>query len=256
MIFLDVESSPSSFQSPKAFWDRTVVAQVSGSEPWLRSTRRAISGIRDEQGHPFPLRDEQVWVNVSPTQTSIPWRAEADILGTGVVGRGSTLNDAILDWKKRFRTTLHVFIAMRPFEMTPEDRVIWDQLQVVIDIPRYKATKPIVIRQTGVVRKASNGHSAKVQWSDGSDETVAVGNFDEAFSRYRVGQPFEATVYRHPTTFRLIRAEATRKLLAASADSEAFSKALWNRVVEAIPPESAPVEFDADFWLAPPQGQS
>ncbi len=44
--------------------------------------------------------------------------------------------------------------------------------------------------------------------------------------------------------------DGLRKIaLAAAAESEAFSKALWNRVVGTIPSESAPAEFDAD-WLA------
>jgi len=74
------------------------------------------------------------------------------------------------------------------------------------------------------------------------------------FATFRVGQPFEAVVSRHPTTFRIIRADAVRKLRARRA-SEEQSKALWDRVIGSGEPvaESSATEVDEGFWLQPPE---
>ena len=255
MIFHDADMDRA-FPSRKVSWEAPPVALISGSEPWLRSTRRAVVGMRDEQGHLFPLRDEQIWVNVSPTSSVGLWRAEAEAIGSGVVGHGGTLRESLLDWRKRFRMAFQVHLSMRPFEMTLEDRDFWDKVQAVIDIPLYMANKPMIIRQTGVVRKASDGLIVGAKWADGSNEEVKVSKFDEPFSRYRAGQPFEATVTRHPTTFRLLRADAVRKLPPRITVANDGSDPLWDRVVGAAVAERLAAEPDEDFWLSPPQETS
>ncbi len=141
-------------------------------------------------------------------------------------------------------------LEMRPFEMTEEDKNAWARLQSAIDVARYRATKPLIIRQIGKVAKVGHGRTV-VRWEDGSREKVDPLVFDEVFARFRVGQPFEAVVTRNPATFRIIRAEAVRRL-PNQALPEDLSKAIWNRAVNAEVQEATGVrsaDIDETFWL-------
>lgn len=240
------------FLHSRLSWNASPPALVSGSDPWLRASRRLIDGVRDERGYSFPLRDE-LWVTVYPPQENGYWRAVGETVGSAVVGRGLTSEEALRDWRKRFRMTIESFLEMRPFEMTEEDKDLWTRIQAVIDVPRYKATKPMIFKQVGKVYQI-RGVRVKIEWEDGLRETVDPNVFDEAFSRFRVGQPFEVVVTRHPLTFRLIRADALRRLPADRPVSQERSNAIWERAVGSPKvPTLQTGEIDEDFWLSTPE---
>jgi len=251
MILLPSEAGLT-VRASRLAWEARSTALVAEDEKWSRASRIQIRELRDAEGHPFPLRDD-LWLAVSPPRAGRRWRVEAEGMALGVVGRGKNPEEAARDWRKRMRATAQRFLEMRPFEMSDEDRGIWELLQAAIDIPRYRATKPITFRQVGKVVKL-RGTLRVVRWEDGAQEKVKSLVFDEAFSRFLVGQTFEATVTRHPLTFRILRAEAVRKLPPATLTEEK-SHAFWDRVVGqqggALSGTGA-TKPDEQFWLAPP----
>lgn len=252
MIFLPSEAGLA-LRASRLSWDAPVTAIVSEDEKWSRASRIQVGELRDTDGHLFPLRDD-LWLTVTPPRASRMWRAEAEKTPLGVVGRGKNPEEAARDWRKRMRATAQRFLEMRPFEMSDEDREIWERLQTVIDVPRYKATKPLVFRQLGTILQL-RGTRTMVRWEDGAQERVNPLVFDEAFSRFRVGQTFEARITRHPVTFRILRAESVRKL-PRSALSEEKSKAFWDRILGQrgeAPSEATGAEIDERFWLKPPE---
>lgn len=230
-------------------WEASQSVAVSGAEPWLRASRYRIDELRDEQGHSMHLRDE-LWLTVFPPGFGGRWRCEAEKIGLEVVGRGDTRDQSIHDWRTRFRFAVQRLLEMRSFEMTDTDKRCWARVRAVINVPRYKATKPMVIRQVGKVAKMRPGLTV-VEWEDGTRERVDPAVFDEAFSRYPVGQAFEATVTRGPHTFRLKRADAVRKITSDQRVSPERADALWDRVVGTTKPVR--IEIDEAFWLTPPE---
>ena len=251
MNLLAADTGPATLHA-RLSWGSSPAAIVSGSDACDRASRRFLVEVRDEQGHRFPLRDELL-VMVNPPRAGGQWRAEADAIGPSIIGRGRTADDALRDWRKRFRMTVQRFLEMRPFESTPEDRDLRDRIWEVIDVPLYKASKPIVFRQIGKVLEKRSGRTV-VRWEDGSREKVKPEVFDEPFARYQIGQPFEAIVTRHPISFHLIRADAVRRLSNQTASQER-SNAIWERAVasESAGEDSSAPELDEGFWLAPPE---
>lgn len=183
------------------------------------------------------------------------WKAEADAIGPAVLGRGPSADAALRDWRKRFRATLGRFLELRPFEMTPADRDLWARFQLLVDVPRYQAEAPLVVRQVGRIVKVRPGRTM-VKWEDGSIEKVNPLVFDEGFDRFSLDQWFEASVSRDPFTFRIRRAEAVRKVAPPAVPMEQ-ARDLWERVAgPAIRAQKARLpapELDEAFWLSPPE---
>jgi hypothetical protein len=231
-------------------WEAQPTAIVSGSEMWCRTSRRQIAELRDDEGHKLPLRDV-LWVVLYPPREDRIWRAQAEGVPSEIVGRGKSSDEAVHDWRKRLRATTMRYLEMRPFEMSEEDRELWNKLQSMIDISRYRETKPLVVRQLGKIVKLRERVTV-VRWEDGVREQVDRSLFDELFSRFRIGQSFEAIVTRHPKTFRIMRADAVRRLTRPPVSAEE-SAALWNCVVGDRAAEDSKVTAKADekFWLQP-----
>lgn len=243
--------------SPHLRWNSRPAASVSGTERWSRASRRLVHSLTDEEGHDVPIRGE-VLLLLFPPQIDNLWRTQDEALGNFVVGRGQSVEQAVDDWKRRLLANMHRYMEMRPFEMTKEDKELWAKILAIVDVRRYKASKPIVFRQVGRVTKKSTGN-AKVEWEDGNVEAVDSNVFDEIFERFKVGQPFEATVTRHPTTFKLIRADAVRRLSGQIENFREKSESLWNKLVGVNRPTDSTHEdstaVDEDFWLSPPQDE-
>lgn len=89
--------------------------------------------------------------------------------------------------------------------MSPNDRLVWETLNAVIDVTVYRNTTPIVVRQFGRIRKV-RPYPVEVEWEDGQREQVTFADVaDPDYVTYRPGQPFEAIVQRDPLTFGLLR---------------------------------------------------
>lgn len=247
MNLLPPETSPFLCSASRFAWTERPASLISSAENWSCASQHQINDLRDDQGNPYPLLRE-LWLTVSPARQGAFWRAESTLLGPAIVGRRRTAETAILDWKKRFRRTTQRFLQMRPFEFTDEDREVWSRIQSLIDVARYRASVPVVLRQVGKVLQQRRSY-ALVQWADGSRERVRPQLFDEFFSRFKAGQPFEATITRHPVTFRLLRAEAVRRLPRPS-NTKSVADSLWNRVAGSVQSTAEPAnQVDEKFWL-------
>ena len=239
---------------PRLHWSPTPAAAVSGMEPFFRVSRYLIEDLRDEQGHRLPLRDE-LWVTVYPPRSGL-WRVEGDTTRLVVVGRGTTSSKAISDWQKRFRTIVQRFLEMRPFEMTAEDRETWTLLQSVVDVPQYRATKPIVGRQIGRVAKARgwpHGKAVVVRWEDGEQETVDAYKFDEVFFAFFRDSPLKRS---SPAIRRRSRSSAPMRYERCPPDTlpgRNWRRRFWDRVVGLDQAAAAEDQLDEQFWLANPQ---
>jgi len=73
-------------------------------------------------------------------------------LGHYFVGRADTRQAAFENWRDRVHAAFQRLIRMRPFEMDAEDEARWSTLESVVDVPRYRKTAPITMRQLGKVQ--------------------------------------------------------------------------------------------------------
>jgi len=212
--------------------------------------RHVLSGLKDVDGFAFPLLREPTLTVLPPRGTTF-WRAESDVIGKEVVGRGSAPHLALSDWQKRFANAVARVLELRPFEMSADDRELYTKAFRVIDLAAYRATKPYKVRQAGTVLKHT-GHSARtsvvVRWEDGKVEPVKTTKFDEAIARYHVGQRFEVLAVRHPLTTKLLRAFALRKLDESSQPSDGLSDRLWEQATRSMSPQRVSGDLDAAFW--------
>jgi hypothetical protein len=128
-----------------------------------------------------------------------------------IVGRGCKPDEAYHDWATQFHTTFQRLLVMRPFEMSNADRHVWDSIQRVIDVERYRADQPLVVRQVGKVSVARS-YPQVITWEDGTKERVRLKRMPGEFATFKAGQPFEAIVHRHSVTHKIIRVEYVRRL--------------------------------------------
>ncbi len=231
-------------------WDRPQAHVAAREDDGASALRRVLHEPRDTDGFIFPLLRE-LTVTFSPPRGTPQWRTASDAFGTDIVGRGSGPRQALGDWRKRFANAVARILEMRPFEMTSEDRDFYTKVFKVIDLGAYRATKPYEVRQAGTVLKHTGhakGTSVVVKWEDGKVERINAGRFDEAITRYPLGQHFEILARRHPVTTRLLRAYALRKLNAPSKAIDERSNRLWEDATSSVSPVRESSELDEQFW--------
>jgi hypothetical protein len=144
-----------------------------------------------------------------------------------VVGQGNTPNLAYRDWLKRFHATFQRLYLMRPFEMGEDDVEAWGVIENQVDVERYRASQPLIVRQQGKVVRA-RPHPDLVQWEDGTCEGVSPARMPAEFVIYAVGQPFEAVVHRDPTSYKILKVEYLKRLPSRVALTREESKRLWD----------------------------
>lgn len=249
-MILSPHDTDFSYLSNRLDWTPKV-ALVSGIDGMAQATRCSVGELFDSEGRSFPLRQEMILRLYPPRDTS-SWRVLSESLGTDVVGRGKTTEEAVNDWRHRFRATVERYLELRPFELSEEEQEVWSRLQLLIDIPRYKA-KPMKVRQVGrVLRHRRDSSVTVVEWESGARERVNRESFDEKFGQFRIGQRFEAVVTRFPGTFKIERADAVRKLDIDQEKVSEAGKAIWEHLqskVEKFADANSTPELDEKFWL-------
>jgi V8-like Glu-specific endopeptidase len=143
-----------------------------------------------------------------------------------IVGRGCRSEDAYHDWVTQFHTTFQRLFVLRPFEMSDADSRLWDSLKDVINVDRYRASQPLVIRQIGKVSLA-RPYPLVITWEDGAKERVRLERMPAEFASFQAGQPFEAIVHRHSVTHKIIRVEYVKRLPDERVEREE-SQDLWD----------------------------
>jgi hypothetical protein len=144
-----------------------------------------------------------------------------------VVGQGNTPNLAYHDWLKRFHAAFQRLYVMRPFEMAEREREAWGVIENQVDVERYRASQPIIVRQQGKVVRA-RPYPDLVQWEDGTRERVSPARMPADFVTFMVGQPFEAVVHRDPTSYKILKVEYLKRLSVRAALTREESKRLWD----------------------------
>ncbi len=125
-------------------------------------------------------------------------------------GRGRNFDEAFLNWRDQVHGQFQELYSKRPFEMTNQEAELWQTLESLIDVPTYKNTTPLTIRQIGKVTRC-RPLPEQIQWEDGHKEAVRLDQMPGEFATYKSGQPFDAIVVRDPVNLTLIKVTHIRR---------------------------------------------
>jgi hypothetical protein len=169
-----------------------------------------------------------------------------DELAPHVVGRASSAPDAINDWCVQVHAALQQMLAMRPFEMTTEDRARWQAFESVIDTAQLRRSTPIRMRQLGCVEYMHYPYPRAVHWVGGGRERVSLEAMPPEFPAYRPGQWIEAICERDPLTSHLLRVTHVERI----PDVRLMSRGQQDQYWEALPTSTLLPESDLDWTRA------
>jgi hypothetical protein len=131
-----------------------------------------------------------------------------------ITGTGDSVQESQDDFCTSVHAAFQDLVHRRPFEMSVNDKLVWETLNGIIDVTVYRNTTPIVVRQFGRICKA-RPYPSEVQWEDGRRESMTLSDVAEPdYVTYCPGQPFEAIVHRDPLTSRLVRVVHIRRCSA------------------------------------------
>lgn len=119
------------------------------------------------------------------------------------VGRGETRDDAYRDWSEQIHVSFQTLLRKRPFEMDAEDKHLWSVLGALVDVPKYRRTTPITVRQVGRVRFSKRSKPQGIFWADHTKDDVTIDSMPAAYAALLPNQWFEAEVERDPITWKL-----------------------------------------------------
>lgn len=121
------------------------------------------------------------------------------------IGRGDSEKSARDDWAVAVHAEFQRLLGMRFFEMEDVDRMRWDALSTLIDVPAYRNSQPVVVQEFGRITKA-RPYPEQITWDSGARDNVSIADVNSAdFVTYKVGQPVKALVSRDPRTFKLLK---------------------------------------------------
>jgi hypothetical protein len=150
------------------------------------------------------------------------------------VGWGPRPEDAFQDWLKQFHAIFQRLYAMQPFEMDEVGRRLWGVIDDQVTVEAYRAKQPLIVRQQGKVKRGRK-YPELILWEDGTRERVQIGRMPGEFASYKVGQPFEALVYRDPVSHKLLKMEYVKRLPSPARTDKEEAKRLW----DSLPPSSS-----------------
>jgi hypothetical protein len=156
-----------------------------------------------------------------------------------IVGSGGGLDEAWRDWAEQFHVRFQTLIAMRPWEMQPDQSEEWERIEQMVNVEAYRRETPYVIRQIGELTRRRPIPNT-IRWEDGRQERVALEQMPPEFASLHEGQRFEAEVMRNALTHQLIRAIVVRRL--PPLRTTFADKAVW----ESLPTtkQATPVDWD------------
>jgi hypothetical protein len=156
-----------------------------------------------------------------------------------LVGNGPTVDAAFKDWCEQVHCRFQELYVKRPFERTEAEQADWKMLEERIDVAAYREHTPITVRQAGKVAKA-RPQPFLIEWEDGSREKVRLEQMPDEFASYKPGQPFEATVKRHPVTFALQEVTDIQRTRSLPRMSEQEFQDFWESLptTKALPATS------------------
>ena len=145
------------------------------------------------------------------------------------VGKGRNSDEAFVDWRDQLHARFQKLYSKRPFELTEQEAEIWRTLESLIDVPTYRNTTHLMIRQIGKVVRC-RPFPEQIEWEDGHKESVRLDQMPGEFATYKPGQPFEAIVARDPSDLRLVKVGHVRRISPLPRPSAAEVEALLREV--------------------------
>lgn len=199
---------------------------------------QTLDKIRFEQNcYPCPNRvhvatrfDGQHWVT---------WARELGRVGRGV---GDDLHESLEDFYRTFHVTFQRLYQMRPFEMSDEERAIWDEILDVVDVAKYRENTPLRVREFGQIRHFQTPYPSRIYWIDGRRERINLGQAPAMMAGLRPGQWIEAVVERDPKTGQLLRMIDAQKV--PTPPSPRSYRAFWETIEVADLPEVSLATID------------
>jgi hypothetical protein len=156
-----------------------------------------------------------------------------------IVGSGAGFDEAWRDWAEQFHVRFQTLLAMRPWEMQPDQSEEWERIEQMVNVEAYRRETPYVIRQIGVLTRRRPIPNT-IRWEDGRQERVGLEQMPPEFASLHEGQRFEAEVVRNAVTHQLIQAVVVRRLPPLRTTSE--DEALWASLPTTK--EAKPVDWD------------
>ncbi len=157
--------------------------------------------------------------------------AEVFVEGFGrhIVGKGPTIDAAIADWNEQVHVAFQALLDKRPFEMSDEDAATWELLSDRIDVPVYKNSTPLLVRQFGRLESARPQPNL-IQWENGSKEQVRLEQMPREFATFKPGQWFQAIAARDPTDFGLLTVLYVQRAPTPGRPSRDAIAAIWKEM--------------------------
>ena len=151
----------------------------------------------------YPLR-YQLTGSFDPVPSG-GFRFVVDGCARDFIGVGETRDEAFGDWKEQIHVSFQTLLRKRRFEMDAEDRRRWSVLESLIDVPKYRRTTPITIRQVGRAQFLRTNRPQGITWADHTCDLVAIDSMPAAYAALLPNQWFEAEVERDPITWKLCK---------------------------------------------------
>jgi hypothetical protein len=145
------------------------------------------------------------------------------------VGRGHNSDQAFMDWRDQIHSRFQELYSKRPFEMTAQEAEIWQTLESIIDVPTFRKTTALTIRQIGKVTRC-RPFPEQIEWEDGHKEAVRLDQMPGEFATYKPGQPFEAVTVRDPVDLHLVKVSHVRRIESLPQFSAADREALLREI--------------------------
>ncbi|MCA9195161.1 MAG: hypothetical protein KDB03_25490 [Planctomycetales bacterium] len=167
-------------------------------------------------------------------------RAREEFLVEGlspeVVGHGKSAEEASEDFCLKFHSIFQQLVFKRPFEMSPEESVIWNKVKDIVDVTVYRNRTPLVVEQYGVVSHGQRSVPCQIKWDNGFTEAVDVRQVENAdYVRFVPGQPVKAIVRRNPMTRELIDIPYLQKVASLPSESDLVTSGFVEQVLNAEP---------------------
>ena len=141
-----------------------------------------------------------------------------DDLGRAFAGRGTTVSDALSDFRLKIHEKFQKLYRMEPFEMSGDEEREWSTLQECLDVALYFDNTPIEFRRIGRLVRADPGQPRLVEWADGTSSCVDLERAPGEFASFPAGQWYEAVVSFHAvdgTLLRILHVQAIEPLESA-----------------------------------------
>lgn len=153
-----------------------------------------------------------------------------DGFGPAFVGIGPTAEDAEEDWREKVHSAFQQLIQMRPFEMDASDERNWSNLQSIIDVPHYRRTCPIVMRQVGRAEYVRTSIPKRIRWANNQIEHVSLDKMPAEFAALKPNQWFDAYVKRDPLTGDLLEVLTVKRINSLRIMSRDQQKGFFQRL--------------------------